>query len=191
MLKHCCLPVFFILVFAHFANAQNNIFDAGIRLQQTVNLYNENGVAVSYSNKRLKPDRLYFGFSYVTSRLGTAFHSNAIKQDNFLVSAGWYFQRKHIIRPFGRLNTGYFSADYGNKIFDFLPRKSLLLSADIGLCFETNLPLKISASLGYNFITGNGLSGPGTLYPLFYQLTVSWNVFDHSKLHHHVGRKKI
>jgi hypothetical protein len=170
--------LFFLTFSVHFSNAQSPIFDVGIRLQQTVNLYNENGIAASYSCKRLKNNKLYFGFSYVTSRLGTALNSHAIKQDNYLVSAGWYFRRKHIIRPLVRLNTGYFSASYGDKMFDVLPRKSLLLSTDIGICFQTNLPLKVSTSLGYNFITGDGLSGPGTLYPLFYQLTLSWNLFD-------------
>lgn len=159
----------------------------GIRLQHAVNLYNENGVAVDYSSKHLKPGKLYVGFSYVTSRLGTALGSNAIKQDNLLLSAAWYFRPQHIIRPFGRLNLGYFSADYGNKMFDVLPSKSALLSTDIGVCFETNCPIKIAASIGYNFITGNGLTGPGTLYPLFYQLTLSWNVFDHGQ---HKGNNK-
>lgn len=191
MLKHAYFHTLFMLFSVLFANAQTSVLDVGIRLQQTVNLYNENGIAVSYSNRRLKPGRFYFGFSYVTSRLGTAISSHAIKQDNYLLSAGWYFRRHHIIRPFGRLNIGYFSANYGHKIFDFLPRKSLLLSTDVGICFETNIPLKISTSLGYNFITGNGLSGPGTLYALFYQLTLSWRLFDHNKInHHHQAFKK-
>ena len=187
----CRKANFFSLLFVccmQFAHAQSRILDVGIRLQQTVNLYNENGISFNYSSKKFKPDRLYFGFTYVTSRLGSAFNSHAVKQDNFLVSGAWYIRRKHIIRPFGRLNTGYFSADYGSKIFDVLPRKSLILSTDIGVCFEMNIPLKISTSLGYNFITGDGLSGPGTLYPLFYQLTVSWNFFNHGSLH--PARKK-
>jgi len=187
MLKHKYFYILFISCSVHFANAQNSVLDVGLRLQKTVNLYSENGIAVSYSDKGLLPDRLYFGFSYVTSRLGTAFHSNAIKQDNYLVSAGWYFRRKHIIRPFGRVNTGYFSASYGDKIFDVLPRRSLLLSSDIGICFETHKPLKISTSLGYNFITGNGLKGPGTLYPVFYQLTITWNLFKY-KTNHDVSK---
>lgn len=190
MSKSMCFFILFFLTFSvHFSNAQSPVLDVGIRLQQTVNLYNENGIAVSYSCKRLKNDKLYFGFSYVTSRLGTALNSNAIKQDNYLVSAAWYFRRKHIIRPLVRVNTGYFSASYGDKIFDVLPRKSLLLSADIGICFQTNIPLKVSTSLGYNFITGDGSSGPGTLYPLFYQLTLSWNLFDHKI--QQAGRKKL
>ncbi|MDP9047020.1 MAG: hypothetical protein M3N14_02715 [Bacteroidota bacterium] len=168
------------------AHAQGSVLDLGVRLQKTVNLYSENGVAVSYSDKGLLADRLYFGASYATTRLGTAFHSNAIKQDNYLVSAAWYFRRNRVIRPFVRANGGYFSADYGSKIFDVLPRSSALLSSDVGISFQTGLPVKIGTSLGYNFITGNGLSGPGTLYPVFYQLTVSWNIFDHTKINHHV-----
>ncbi|MDB5135346.1 MAG: hypothetical protein JWP37_1949 [Mucilaginibacter sp.] len=180
MLKRVYLLVIIILI-AQYSNAQGPVLDVGLRLQKAVNLYSENGFAVNYSSRTLMPDRLYFGFSYVTSRLGTAFNSNAIMQDNYLLSSAYYFKEKHVIRPFTRANVGYFSADYGDKIFDVLPRKSLLLSADAGLCFQTHSPLKISTSLGYNFITGNGLSGPGTLYPVFYQVTVSWNIFNRMK----------
>ena len=87
------------------------------------------------------PDRLYFGFSYFTSRLGKAINSNAIKQDNFLLSAAWYFKPNHIIRPFVRLNTGCFLSDYP-AIFDVLPHSSLLFSSDVGLCFKRIPPLK-------------------------------------------------
>src|SRR5579863_1559960 len=124
------LLIFLVLAACCSVKAQTSILDAGIRLQQTVNLYNENGIALAYSNKTLFPDRLYLGFSYVSSRLGTAFASNAIKQDNYLVSAAWYFRQNHVIRPFVRLNAGYFSADYGEAIFDVLPRSSPLLSSD-------------------------------------------------------------
>ncbi len=179
-----------LILAANSACAQSSVFDVGVRLQQAVNLYAENGIALSYSNKALLPDRLYFGFSYVSSRLGSAFNANAIKQDNLLVSSAWYFRQHRVIRPFVRLNTGYFSADYGEAIFDVLPRSSLLLSSDFGICFQTGLPLKISTSLGYNFITGSGLSGPGTLYPVFYQLTVSWNIFDHTNYNHHEALPK-
>jgi hypothetical protein len=185
MKKGIYLLTILIVTAFHGALAQSSVLDVGVRLQKTVNLYSENGIAISYSDKGLLADRLYFGASYATSRLGTAFHSNAIKQDNYLVSAAWYFRRGHVIRPFVRANGGYFSADYGEKIFDVLPRSSALLSSDMGFSFQTGLPVKIATSLGYNFITGNGLSGPGTLYPVFYQLTVSWNLFDRTKINHH------
>lgn len=182
MKKGIYLLIILMAVALKSALAQSSVLDVGVRLQKTVNLYSENGIAVSYSAKGLWADKLYFGASYATSRLGTAFNSNAIKQDNYLVSAAWYFRRDHVVRPFIRANGGYFSADYGEKIFDVLPRSSPLLSSDLGISFQTGSPVKIATSLGYNFITGNGLSGPGTLYPVFYQVTVSWNIFDHSKI---------
>ena len=37
-------------------------------------------------------------------------------------------------------------------------------------------PLSLSASLGYNFITGNGEQGPGTLFPLFYQFKLYYRI---------------
>ncbi|CAN5427172.1 hypothetical protein BH09BAC6_BH09BAC6_04060 [soil metagenome] len=181
MLKRFYLCVSLATICWQGVTAQSSTLDVGIRLQKTVNLYYENGIAVAYSDKALMPDRLFFGFSYVTSRLGTAINSNAIKQDNYLLSAAYNFRKGHIIRPFLRANTGFFAADYGNKQFDGLPRTSLLLAADAGICFQTHLPLKLAASLGYNLITGDGLKGPGTLYPVYYQLTFLWNVFNYKK----------
>lgn len=181
MVKHIGLVLLIVLFSCCIVKAQNSVLDVGIRLQKAVNLYHENGFAINYSSKGLMPDRLYFGFNYVTSRLGSAINSNAIKQDNFLLSSAYYFRPTHIIRPFVRGNVGFFSASYGDKMFDDLPQSSLLLSADAGLSFQTHTPLKIATSLGYNAITGNGTNGPGTLYPVYYQLTLSWNIFNHNK----------
>ncbi len=188
-MKKLCILYFTLIFYATTVCGQQPIFDVGIRLQQTVNLYNENGVALAYSPSNKRNDKLYFGFSYVTSRLGSAFNSNAIKQDNILVSAAWLLRKNHIIRPFGRLNTGFFHSNYGDKIFNDLPNSSLLFSPDLGISFETNKPLKFSTSFGYNLITGDGLSGPGTLFPAYYQLTTSWSVFQ--KKHSDDNEKKM
>lgn len=177
-MKKLCLALIILFWFTISVQAQARILDVGIRLQQTINLYNENGFALAMSPAKRRHDKLYLGFSYVTSRLGSAINSNAIKQDNVLVSAAWLLRRNHYFRPFGRLNAGFFNASYGNKIFDNLPHSSALLSPEVGVCFETNLPLKISTSFGYNLITGDGTSGPGTLFPGYYQITFSWNVLQ-------------
>ena len=180
MLKQISLSLFVLIVY-HSANAQTSFLDVGIRLQKDVGLYYENGIAINYSNKNLAPDRLYFGFSYASSRLGTALGSNAIKQDNFLLSSAWYFRRGHVIRPFVRANVGYFESSYAS-IFEMLPHNSTLLAADAGFAFQTHTPLKIAASFGDNFIYGQGNNNtPGTLYPFFYQLTLSWSLLHHNK----------
>jgi hypothetical protein len=178
------LPVLFswaILLPAFGQNRPNQssgaVLDVGIRLQKSINLYAENGVTVQYTNPKLASQRLYFGASYVTSRLGTALvSSNAIKQDNVLLSASYYFWMKRQIRPVIKANVGYFAADYGSEIFNDLPKTSLLASPEFGLSYCPDFPLKINASIGYNLITGNGVKGPGTLYPVFVQTSITWNV---------------
>lgn len=181
MLKRTFFSIILTVACLYTAKAQNSVFDVGLRFQRDIGLYTENGFAVNYSNKKLLPDRLYVGFSYFTSRFGTAIRPNAIKQDNFLFSAGWYFRPAHIIRPFVRLNSGYFSANYP-AIFDVLPHNSLLFSTDAGLCFQTHTSLKVATSLGYNFIYGQGNNNvPGTLYPLYFQITLTWNILKHKK----------
>jgi len=181
MLKRIYFSALLLMTAVYTASAQSSVLDVGVRLQRDVGLYAENGIAINFSDKNVKSDKLYFGFSYFTTRLGTAFNSNAIKQDNFLLSAAWYFRQNRVIRPFVRANAGYFDSDYP-ALFAVLPHSSALFSTDAGLSIQTPSPFKIAASLGYNFIYGQGNNNtPGTLYPLYFQLTLSWNILAHKK----------
>jgi hypothetical protein len=148
----------------------------GIRLQKTQKLYWENGFAFDFTSPKIADQSVHFGVSYVTSRLGTAMGSNAIKQDNFLVSSGYHFRHKKELQPFTRLNMGYFHADYEEAIFDVLPNTSFLLSLDAGLSYEFKVPITLNLSAGYNFISGKGSSGPGTLFPVFYQMSIYYTL---------------
>lgn len=154
--------------------------DVGIRFQKSVNLYTENGFTVQYAHPKLVSQRLFIGVSYVTSRLGTALHTNAIKQDNYLATVSYYFRPGWLIQPVVKANAGYFKATYGAAIFDALPQTSLLASPELGLCYCPTFPLKIHGSVGYNLITGDGRSGPGTLYPVFVQTSITWNILKQS-----------
>lgn len=155
------------------AQERKNTLMAGIRLQKTHNLYWENGVTFDYTNSSLWDERVHLGLSYVTSRLGTAMNSNAIKQDNYLLSAGLHLFKNKRIEPLIRINTGWFNADMEEEIFSVLPHTSFLFSVEGGLMFDFDLPLIFTTSIGYNFITGDGISRPGTLYPLYYQFSFS------------------
>jgi hypothetical protein len=146
-----------------------------------VNLYYENGFTIQYNNQKFLSPNVYFGFSYVTSRLGSAMGTNALKQDNYLISSSYYFLRERVIRPFLRINAGYFYADYEEEIFSDLPNSSALLSPEAGVAVKIRSPVKIGASVGYNLITGNGVKGPGTLYPLFIQTSITWNILNLQK----------
>lgn len=174
------LPVgiFFILLFSTSTASfsQGRELDIGLRFQKSINLYYENGFTVQYADEKLLSQRLFIGFSYVSSRLGTAMGSNAIKQDNFLISGTWMFRPQRSLQPFVRLNTGYFIADYEDPIFDILPDTSILISPETGLSYRFKFPLKAGVSLGYNLITGDGIDGPGTLYPLYVQTNITWQI---------------
>ncbi len=173
--------LFIYLLFQSQMKAQDHTLDVGLRFQKTVNLYYENGFTLQYNHQKFLSPNVYFGFSYVTSRLGSAMGTNALKQDNYLISSSYYFRREKVIRPFLRINAGYFYADYEEEIFSDLPNSSALLSSEAGVAVWTRSPIKIGASLGYNLITGNGIKGPGTLYPLFFQTSITWNILNLQK----------
>jgi hypothetical protein len=161
-----------IFAFCKPAAAQVHSFDIGLRFQKSIGLYYENGITGQYNLTR----RWALGVTYITSRLGTAWGTNAIKQDNILASGTYKFRPAHALQPFLRGNLGYFTADYGSPMFDSLPHTSAIVSVDGGISYQFKLPVKVNLSLGYNAITGNGASGAGTLYPVFYQLSVTYNI---------------
>lgn len=178
LLDHLPVWIGFLLILFCGAtgHSQERELDVGLRFQKSINLYYENGLTLQYTEDKLLSGRLYLGLSYVTSRLGTAMGTNAIKQDNILISGTYMFRPQRSLQPFLRLNTGYFIANYEDPVFDVLPQSSILISPETGLSYRFSFPLKIGLSGGYNLITGNGLDGPGTLYPLFIQTSITWNV---------------
>ena len=155
-----------------------HVLEVGVRVQKTVHLYLENGFSVQYTNKNTLAEKWYFGIDYVTSRLGSALGRNALKQGNLLLSSSLMMRPGKQFRPVVRLNTGYFKVNYEEDMFKRLPDSSLLLSTEVGTCLDLDLPLKFTATMGYNLITGNGVKGPGTLFPLFFQTTLAWDVFQ-------------
>jgi hypothetical protein len=172
-----CIYQFFGLIFLIVLNpnlsfGQLDKVDVGLRFQKTIDLYYENGITIQYNYSK----KISFGASYITSRLGSAIGSNAIKQDNFIISGAYLFRPNKNLKPFMRLNTGYFTADYESPLFDNLQNNSAILSVDGGLSYSFKCPLKLNASIGYNAITGDGAQGAGTLYPVFFQTSVFWNL---------------
>jgi len=148
----------------------------GIRIQKAQKLYWENGFALDFTSPKIADSRIHLGASYVTTRLGSAIGSNAIKQDNFLISGGYYFRHLKQFQPFTRLNTGYFHANYEEAVFDVLQNNAFLFSIDAGLSYAFKIPLTVNLSAGYNLNSGSGSSGPGTLYPVFYQMSIFYTI---------------
>jgi hypothetical protein len=72
-----------------------------------------------------KPNQFFVGFDFVSSRLGSAYKSNAIKQDSYLLSASWHFNKTNLIISVTRLNAGY-SMLIMRKLFKDIPNTAVL-----------------------------------------------------------------
>ncbi|MFA9388302.1 MAG: hypothetical protein ACERKD_00755 [Prolixibacteraceae bacterium] len=148
----------------------------GMRIQKSQKLYWENGFALDFASTKIADSRIHLGMNYVTSRLGSAMGTNAIKQDKLLMSLGYYFRHQKKLQPFTQLNLGYFHANYESDIFDVLPNTAFLSSIDAGLSYEFKVPFTLNLSAGYNLNSGTGSAGPGTLYPVFYQMSILYTI---------------
>ena len=168
MKKHL---VFIMLLFA-FASVNGQNLNLGIKFQKTHSLYWENGISAQYSFKSFKSDRFYVGFDFLTSRLGSAFSSNAIKQENYIASLAWHFRKDKPFRIITKLNVGLFRADLEEEIFSELPSTTTLLSPEFGLSYDIkSIPVVVNLGLGFNVNIGDGGKSPGTQQPLFYHLS--------------------
>jgi hypothetical protein len=83
----------------------------------------ENGISAQYSLPILNP--ISFLFDFVSSRLGSAYKSNAIKQDSYLLSASWHFNKNKPYHFVTRLNAGYFMLIM-RKLFKDIPNTAVL-----------------------------------------------------------------
>ncbi len=158
------------------AHGQAPALELGARFQKTLNLYYENGVTLQATHPKLLNNRLKLGLNYVTSRLGSATNSNALKQDNVFASAAYLFRPGRTLQPYMQANAGWFHADYESEIFRNLDNTSPILAVETGISVAVRPRLRAATSLGYNLLTGDGSDSPGTLYPVFYQLSATWVV---------------
>jgi hypothetical protein len=167
------------MMFLPFVKAQKNDtyeLGVGVRFQKTEQLYWENGVGADFTSDFLLHRKIHLKMSYATSRIGSALIGNAIKQDNFVVGADWRFRSDKDFQLFAGVNTGFFHADMEFPQFHVLPHNSLLFSLETGLFYKFKFPVATSLSVGYNLINGDGVTKPGTLFPVFYQLSIFYYI---------------
>lgn len=178
------LIIFFVLGLVHASHSQKNSessYELGIGIvsQQTLKLYSENGVGVDFAGDFLLNRHLHVKLSYLTSRLGSALGSNAIKQDSYLFGLDWRFRAQQPLQFFAGISTGYFIADYDEPLFNSLPSKSVMIAPELGVVYKFQFPLSVGLTGGYNVINGNGINVPGTLFPVYGRLSV---LYDLAKL---------
>ncbi len=169
---------FAVLQFLHSQNNSESSYELGIGLvsQQTLKLYSENGIGIDFAADFLLNRHLHVKLSYITSRLGSALGSNAIKQDSYLLGLDWRFRAQHPFQLFAGITTGYFMANYEESIFNSLPSKSIMVAPEFGVVYKFQFPLSVGLTGGYNVINGNGINVPGTLFPVYARLSVLYDL---------------
>jgi len=158
--------------------AYSQTLEVGLRIQKTQEMYWENGVSAQYSFAKFKPNQFFVGFDYFTSRLGTAYNSNAIKQDSYLFSGSWLFNKNKPYHFVTRLNMGYFYSDLEEDIFKEIPHTSFLFSPEVGFKYNLKkIPLALNLGVGYYIITAKEGYSPGTLQPLYFHFDMYYSIF--------------
>lgn len=163
-----------ILALATFSAAQNCV--AGVRVQKTFELYWQNGLELECRHASLLSEHLSLGLSVVSSRLGSAYGSNALKQEEYLFNTAWYFRTGKYVQPYAGLSAGWFWLDVENPAFSVIPHSAPLLALQGGCRWNFGSRFSLQTGLGYHLLTGDGLSGPGSLYPLFMRLSLGVRV---------------
>jgi hypothetical protein len=174
MIKPFFLMLAFVSVNCLFAQSLN----VGIKIQKSHLMYWENGISAQYSFKNFKPSQFYIGFEYLTSALGSALGSNALKQQRYLASAAWHFRKEKAFQIITKLNTGFFHVNLESEIFQDLPKNAFLLSPEVGLCYHfTQLPVAVQLGGSWNLNFAKEGYSPGTLTPLSYHLAIYYQLF--------------
>ncbi|MFT6715409.1 MAG: hypothetical protein ACJA0Q_000036 [Saprospiraceae bacterium] len=153
-----------------------NQLELGLLFQKSYHFYWENGITATYRASYLADNRLGIGVNLLTSRLGSALGTNAIKQDQISIFLQYNFLQSKIIKPYVQVNVGYLKADYEETYFQFLDDQSLLTSINFGVTGTIKEKLILKGSLGYNFIGGDGQSGLATIYPLIFHLSAQYKL---------------
>jgi hypothetical protein len=173
------LKKFIIISFVLFSFAnQAQTLKVGLRFQKTQEMYWENGISSQYTFAKFKPNQFFLGFDYVTSRLGSAYNSNAIKQDSYLFSGSWLFNKNKPYHIVTRLNMGYFYSNLEEAIFKDVPNTSFLFSPEVGFTYVfKKVPISLNLGTGFYIITARDGYSPGTLQPLYFHFDIYYTLF--------------
>lgn len=164
-----------IILFANQFNSNAQHLKTGYKLQKSVGMYTESGICAEYCP--FDSIQLYIGACFMSTRLGSAFMSNALKQDNYIGTASYYFLKNSKLKPFVGSTCGITHIDYGNEIFDMLPNNTFTLTVLSGIEYSIIPKLLISGNIGYNVFTGDGIKKIGTIMPIIAQFSLYYFIF--------------
>lgn len=159
-----------IINFALFVGATGWSIPVGVVYEH--NFYPQFGLCASVAHERVLHGHPRFSFSVTSSRLSVLAGRNALKKENVLFSAGWYFRPGKIIDPFAGIDAGFtrFSREY-EELFALLPTSAGMFNVRAGIV-STLLGGKLRPSIE----AGVAVVTSSTVFPLFFGGGVSFDV---------------
>ncbi|MBA3664583.1 MAG: hypothetical protein H0W61_10290 [Bacteroidetes bacterium] len=143
---------------------------AGISFKKFAGFYTMSGVCAEVSGKCLAREHLALGLNVTSSSLGSAFFNNGIPVVAAELYARWIFRKEKTIQPFALLNLGFAKAFVNSDKYSSLSTSALLVSPEAGVACRFKPRMQLQGGLGFNLNSGNGLKGPGFIYPICFQL---------------------
>jgi hypothetical protein len=117
-----------------------------------------------------------YGVNFTTSYLGSAMLNDALPLNIFEMFAQYRFNSKKNFQPFAGILFGGAFSNYKDPAFKHLQQAQTIFSPEFGLSYHLKIPVNVSASFGYNLITGDGKRGLGLVYPLFGQIKIAYRL---------------
>lgn len=151
----------------------------GVRAKKYAGMYWSNGLNAEYFSPKINKGHLSFGLNLGSSALGTAFLSNALPTLETEIFVSKYFRNSKQFRPMLRLNVGNIHVFYNDPEFSkFLPSSAMLTSLEFGYSMHLRKFPKtaLNLSLGYNVVAGDGASGIGLVYPIYFQTNFMYSI---------------
>jgi len=166
------------LMFTHSISSDLGQISGGIKFQKTHYFHYENGFELAYTHQALWSERIQFGISYVTNRLGSKIGTTAEAQDYYHLLSGLYFRPGKYFDPFIQLNLGYyhysindeFEKEIGMDPQDFLDNNSPLFDLGFGMRSSFRRICSLYLGMGYRIIQSADL-----LYPLNFNFGISYH----------------
>jgi hypothetical protein len=150
-------------------------FSAGLSFKKFAGFYSMGGVCAEVSGARMGKGQLFLGLNVTSSSLGSAFLNNGIPVIASEVYGRWAFLKQKRVQPFVMLNVGCAKAFPGSDKYNSITTSALLVSPEAGVACRISSHISAQGGLGYHLTSGNGLKGPGFIYPVCFQLRLLYS----------------
>jgi len=150
-------------------------FSVGVSLKKFAGFYSMGGLCAEASSARLDKGQLFLGLNITSSSLGSAFFNNGIPVIVSEVYARRVLLKQRRVKPFVMLNLGYAKAFPGSDKYNSLTTSALLVSPEAGVACGISSHTSAQGGMGYHITSGNGLKGPGFIYPVCFQLRLLYS----------------